>query len=378
MINYGKHFIDQSDIEAVSKTLRSNNLTQGNAVDQFENKIKSYFGSKYCVSTSSGTAALHLVMLALNSKKKDIIIATPMTFVASTNSVLYTKTSLELVDIDKDHLTICISSLKKKISQIQKRKKKIKAVIVTDYGGQPAEWKELKKLSKRHKFYLINDNCHAMGSTYFGDKKYAIKYADFVIQSYHPVKTFTTGEGGSVLTNNIEFYRKIKSLRSHGIIRGKKNYWKYEIKELGYNYRLSDIHASLGVSQLRKIDRFIKKRREIAKKYDKEFNNIDGLILTKKKPKNKNSYHLYFLRINFKKFKINKDQFLKELIKKKIKLQVHYVPIHYFELYKPIIKETFKNAEQYYDETVSLPIYYQLKKKDIEHVISSVKKILKI
>ena len=378
MINYGKHFIDKSDIEAVSKTLQSNSLTQGTAVDKFESKIKSFFGSKYCVSTSSGTAALHLVMLALKSKKDDVIIATPMTFVASTNSVLYTNTSLELVDIDKEYLTICIQSLKKKIAQIKKRKKKIKAVIVTDYGGQPAEWVELKKLSKKHKFFLINDNCHAMGSKYFGDRKYAIKYADFVIQSYHPVKTFTTGEGGSVLTNDIKFYKKIKSLRSHGIIRSEKDYWKYDIKELGYNYRLSDIHASLGVSQLKKINKFIKKRREIAKTYDEEFKNIDGIILTKKKPKNINSYHLYFLRINFKKFKISKDQLIKKLIKKRIRPQVHYVPIHFFKLYKTIIKEKFKSTEQYYSETISLPIYYQLEKKEIIYVVNSIKGILKI
>ena len=283
---------------------------------------------------------------------------------------------VDLVDINNETYNIDIDKLKIKLDELKKKGKKIHTLIVTDYAGQPADWPKLRDLSRKHKFKLINDNCHAIGSKISNDQKYAVKYADLVCHSYHPVKNITTGEGGSVLTNNKSLFKKISILRSHGIIKNKKQPWKYSINELGYNYRLTDIQSALGISQLKKLKYFINRKKKIAQIYDKKFKNIDVLEIPKVQANISHSYHLYPLRIKFDKLKITKDQLLKKLRSKGINLQVHYIPIYNHNLYRVKNKLKFPNTEIFFNQAVSLPIYFSLKDSQVKLVIKTILKII--
>jgi len=376
MINYGKHFIDKQDIKSVVSVLKSNFLTQGPKVEEFQQALKKKFGSKYALCTSSGTAALHLCGLALNWTKKDTILASPLTFVATTNAALYLNAKVDLIDINSETYNIDIDKLKIKLAKLEKKNTYIHTLIVTDYAGQPSDWPKLKSLSKKYKFNLINDNCHAIGSKLFNNQKYAVKYADLVCHSYHPVKNITTGEGGSVLTNSRSLNNKIKTLRSHGIIRDKKTPWKYSINDLGYNYRLTDIQSALGISQLKKLDKFIKRRKMIAKIYDEKFKNIKLFEIPKVKPNMSHSYHLYPLKVRFDKLKIDKETLMKKLRLKGINLQVHYIPIYHHNLYKSRIKSKFPNTEDFFKQAISLPIFFSLKNNQVDKIIKIFLKII--
>ena len=376
MINYGKHFIDKNDIKSVVSVLKSDFLTQGPKIYEFEKALKSFFGAKYVACTSSGTAALHLCGLALNWKKKDLILASPLTFVASTNAVLYMNAKVDLVDINYETYNIDINKLKIKLNDLKKKGKKIHTLIATDYAGQQSDWPKLRDLSRKYKFKLINDNCHAIGAKISNDQKYAVKYADLVCHSYHPVKNITTGEGGSVLTNNRKLFKKINILRSHGIVKNKKQPWKYSINELGYNYRLTDIQSALGISQLKKLKYFINRKKKIAKIYDNKFKNIDIFEIPKVQSNVSHSYHLYPLKIKFDKLKISKDQLLIKLRSKGINLQVHYIPIYHHKLYKIKNKFNFPNTEIFFNQAVSLPIYFSLRDSQVKLVIKTILKII--
>jgi dTDP-4-amino-4,6-dideoxygalactose transaminase len=376
MINYGKHFIDKNDIKSVVSVLKSDFLTQGPKIYEFEKALKSFFGARYVACTSSGTAALHLCGLALNWKKKDIILASPLTFVASTNAALYMNAKVDLIDINYETYNIDIDKLKIKLDELKKKRKKIHTLIATDYAGQPSDWPKLRDLSRKYKFKLINDNCHAIGAKISNDQKYAVKYADLVCHSYHPVKNITTGEGGSVLTNNRKLFKKINILRSHGIVKNKKQPWKYSINELGYNYRLTDIQSALGISQLKKLKYFINRKKKIAKIYDNKFKNIDIFEIPKVQSNVSHSYHLYPLKIKFDKLKISKDQLLIKLRSKGINLQVHYIPIYHHKLYKIKNKSNFPNTEIFFNQAVSLPIYFSLRDSQVKLVIKTILKII--
>ena len=256
IVNYSQQSIDAYDLRAVSKTINSGILTQGKEVKNFENNLTKYFSSKYASAVSSGTAALHLTSNALGWKKNDFIVTTPLTFIATANSILYRHATPIFVDTNLDDYQLDLNQLETKL----KKNKKIKAVIAIDYAGNPCDWVNLKYLSNKYSFKLINDNCHALGAKYNGEKNYAVKYADVVTQSFHPLKNITTGEGGAILTNNIGIFDKVNKLRNHGIESSKsKNYWDKEVKELGFNYRLTEFQAALGTSQLTKVDYLIKK-----------------------------------------------------------------------------------------------------------------------
>ena len=279
IINYGNHNISKDDILAVSKALRQNKITQGKNIELFEKKLNSFFGSKHALVVSSGTAALHLAMLSLNLSRKDKVVTSPISFLASANCVEYVGAKVDFCDIDTSTYTMDPNKLEDKL----KREKNIKGAIIVDYAGHPAAWKDFLYLKKKYKIFLVNDNCHSFGSKYNNDKNYAIKYADIVTQSFHPVKQITTGEGGAIFTNNNFIYSKAKLLRNHGMVRSNnKNSepWIYTMSELGYNYRLSDINCALGISQLKRIKLFIKKRREIAEIYKKNLNTIKKVDIT--------------------------------------------------------------------------------------------------
>ncbi len=376
IINYGKQTIDNSDIESVIKTLKSGYLTQGPKVKEFEKALNKKFGSKYSVVVTNGTAALFIVAKTLGWKKNDVIVTTPITFVASANCVESTGAKVEFVDINKYNFTIDIPSLEKKL----KSNKKIKGIIAVDYAGHPCDWKSLRKLANKYKVTLINDNCHAMGSKYFQDSKYAIKYADVVTHSYHAVKSITSGEGGSILTNQKKLHKKFLNIRSHSMNKNsKKASWFYSINEVGFNYRLSDIQCALGISQLKKLDRFIYKRRKIAELYRKLLKNDKRFILPYEDKNVYHSYHLFPLQINFNFSKITKKSLFNKMMKSGFRLQVHYIPIHLQPYYKKKYKfkrKDFINSEKFYENVLSLPLYPSLNFKDVKKVVKVLKKLI--
>ena len=336
--------------------------------------------SKFCSVVSSGTAALHLTAAALNFNKNDIVITSPITFLASSNSSLYLGAKIDFVDINNISYTLDPDLLERKIKKLLSNKKRIKAVVAVDYGGHPCHWKELRYLANKYNFILINDNCHALGAKYYNDFGYACKYADVVTQSFHPTKNITTGEGGAILTNSEKIYKKVNLLRNHGMQKSKnknKGLWHYSMIELGFNYRITDFQCALGLSQLKRLNQFIKKRNNIAKVYDQSFMNNDKILIPIRNKNIFHAYHLYPLQIKFKKNKINKINFFNNLKKQGIILQVHYIPIHIQPYYKKLynLKDNdFPNSMNFYNQQISLPIYPSLTKEMQNFVIRNILK----
>jgi len=385
MISYGKQTIDQQDIDSVVNALKSDWLTQGPLVKSFEQKLCDYFGSNHCSVVSNGTAALHLAGLALGWQSGDYVITTPITFLASANCILYSGATPVFVDIDEKSYTIDVNLVEQTIKEYQSKGKKIKAVVAVDYAGHPCNWKKLRELADNYDFQLVNDNCHALGAQYKNDPGYAVKYADLAVQSYHPVKHITSGEGGSVLTNDPSIDNKIKLLRSHGMTKDQltlekdEGPWYYEMHELGYNYRITDIQCALGISQLSRLEQFVQRRRLIAAEYDKAFAGIDNLTIPAEIDKVKHSYHLYPLQLEFEKLMLDKANFFEDLKAHDILLQVHYIPVHLQPYYKNNFN--FKNgdfpiAEEFYRKELSLPVYPGLSEEDQDKVIHVIKSLI--
>jgi len=378
-INYGKQFIDKSDISYVVSALKSDKITQGKFVSKFERNLEKKFKSKYCLSVSNGTAALYLSIKSLNLQKNTKIVCSSNTFFSSVYTVIMNDLRPELCDIELQTYNIDLNKLEDKI----KKDKNIKAVISVDFAGHPCDWESLNFLKKKYDIFLINDNCHALGARIYGDQGYACKYADLVTHSYHPVKNITTGEGGAILTNNLNLKRKIELLRNHGINRSKfidkKNgEWVYEVKNFGFNFRLSDINSALGISQLFKLNKFIDKRNQIANYYNEKFKDINFIKTPFVKKNYKHAYHLYPVLIDFKKFGCQKVFFFKMMKKMGINLQVHYIPVYHQKFMKKynFSKKLFPATEKYYNQEVSLPIYFSLNKKKIDYIINQIKNIL--
>ena len=378
-INYGLHYLDKKDLDFVSKSLKSNYLTQGRSIEKFEEKLKKNFGGKYCLATSSGTAALHIAGIVSGWNKKHKIICSPNTFVASSNSIIYSGATPIFADIKKNNY-----NLDPNLCEEILKNNKIKAIVVTDYAGHPADWEDFYYLKKKYKVQLINDNCHAIGSKLNNKLNYATNYADLVTMSFHPVKNITTGEGGAIFLNNEKLYKKAKLLRSHSIdrdnyLKNKKGMWHYDIKDLGFNYRLTEFQSALGISQLDKLEKFIKRRNQIAKIYDEGFREEENITIPEKNLNIRHSYHLYPLKINFKNLGVNKIKFFKYMSKKNINFQVHYIPIHYHKYYQKkfnLKKGMFPICENFFKEEVALPIYYSLKNKDVKKIIRLMKNYL--
>tara|TARA_B100000767_G_C19757941_1_gene533864 strand:- start:1478 stop:2620 length:1143 start_codon:yes stop_codon:yes gene_type:complete len=377
MISYGRQNIDKKDIKSVVEVLKSEFLTQGPIVKKFENELEKKLNTKYVSCVSSATAGLQIVAKSLNWKKGDIIVSSPITFIAGIAGAIHCGAYPEFIDIDKNTFNIDPNKLEDKI-----KKKKIKAAIITDFAGQPSDWEDLYYLKKKYKIQLINDNCHALGAKYKNNIGYATKYADASCLSFHPVKHITTGEGGAILTNNKKLHTIFNLYRSHGIIRSQNNTkkpWLYNIEELGFNYRLSDISSALGISQLQKLDKFTKYRQEIAKKYSQSLSELHELKLPDLKVNRTHAYHLYVLRINFKKLKKTKSDLFKLFMQNQIKLQVHYIPIFLQPYFKKNYKFNYKdfpNSMDYYEQAFSIPIYYDLKNKTISKIHKLLKKFL--
>ena len=375
IIPYGHQSIDKSDIQAVVQVLKSDRITQGPIIDKFENTLAKFVGAKYAVCVSSGTAALHAACFAEGIGPGDEVIVPTLTFVASANCVLYCGAKPVLVDVYENTLTINIEEAEKKIT------KKTKAIIAVDFAGHPADWDKLRKLAQKHNLILIDDAAHALGSVY--KEKSIGSIAGLTAFSFHPVKTITTGEGGAIATNSEALYGRLKKFRHHGIEKDKKNdkkygSWYYEINNLGYNYRITDLQAALGLSQLKKIKKNIKVRRFLWNRYKEKLNNLKAIDLPIEKDNAISAWHIYPIRLNNKAKKSRREVF-DFLRKANIGVQVHYIPIHFHSLYKKLFgyaKGDFPVAEKYYESALSLPLYVSLSKQDQDYVIRKLKESL--
>ena len=386
MISYSKQYIDKKDIEAVVKVLKSDYLTTGPLVPKFEKKISGKVDSKFAVAVNSATSALHISCLALGLKKGDLIWTSPNSFVASANCGLYCGAKVDFIDINLVDYNIDIDLLKKKLAKAELDKQLPKIIIPVHYAGQSCDMREIKKLSKKYKFKIIEDASHAFGGKYLNDPVGNCKYSDIAVFSFHPVKIITTTEGGAAVTNNAGIYAKLKALRSHGISRNEENYSEkekirssFKQKLLGFNYRMTDVQAALGISQMNKLNNFLSKRIEIKKIYDK-FLNIENIIIPRINSFSKSTFHLYAIQVKPNKIKgIFRDNLLKELKKKKINATIHYIPIHYHPYYKKMgfKKKQFKNSEKFYEQAISLPIHPALKISEIKYVIKIIKDYIK-
>lgn len=367
---YGKQQILPEDIDAVVEVLKSDFLSQGPKAPPFEQAICDYTGAKYCVILSNATAALHIAMLALDIGEGDEVITTPNTFAASANCVRYVGGTVKFADIESDTANINVAEVEKLIT------KKTKAIIPVHFAGQSCDMKSLQDVAKKNNLFIVEDAAHAIGSDYDGAKIGCCRYSDMCIFSFHPVKNITTGEGGAITTNNEALYEKLLLLRSHGITKNPaemkfyEGAWTTEMQCLGYNYRMTDMQAALGITQLRRLNDFKAKRRRIANLYDKIFANDDRMHFLVERPNSDACLHLYPALIDFKKLHIEKRGFFEELKKVGLNLQVHYRPVYLHPYYLELGYERglCPNAEQYYEHTISLPIYPDLNDADIEEI----------
>tara|TARA_B100001113_G_scaffold242306_1_gene199312 strand:- start:2088 stop:3275 length:1188 start_codon:yes stop_codon:yes gene_type:complete len=390
LIPYGKHFIDQDDIDAVIDVLKYRNLTQGEAVDSFENAVAEFVGAKYAVAMSSWTAGLHMACLAADINETHDVITSPITFVASSNAVLYCNANPVFTDINSETINICTDALEQTIHN----NPKTKAIIPVHFAGVPCDMKKIQQIGIKNDALIIEDAAHALGAKYTdGSMVGSCKYSDMTGFSFHPVKSIAAGEGGMITTNNEDIYKKLLRLRSHGINKlddnfmnqeranteGKQNPWYYEMQELGYNYRITDFQCALGESQLKKLPDFIKRRKELVKKYDQAFQEIPEISSIQQDYRNDSSHHLYVVRIKFDQLNITRADFMYELKENGILSQVHYMPVTSHPYYEKLGYRTasFPEASSYYEEALSIPLYYSLTNLEQEKVIDTIKKIIK-
>ena len=383
MIPYSRQNINQKDISEVNKVLRSNFLTQGNNVMRFEKIISKYTKAKYSVAVNSASSALHIACLALGVKKNDIVWTVPNTFVASANCAIHCGATVDFVDIDPDDWNISISSLQKKL-KIAKRKNKLpKLIIPVHFAGLPSNQEKIWALSKKYKFKILEDASHSIGAKFKKQRSGSCKWSDITVFSFHPVKIITTGEGGMALTNNKILSERMKILRTNGISQSnffnKKNKikpWYYEHQTPGFNYRMNDISAALGISQFKRLKMFVDKRNKIAKKYKKYFKNTP--IKFQKIHKHcYSSYHLFPIKFDLKKTKKNYLNIFKKFRSNNLYVNLHYMPLHLSPYFKKrgFKKGDFKNAENYAETAISIPIFYHLKDSQILKVVKLIKSL---
>lgn len=390
LIPYGTQYIDENDIQAVVNVLRSDRLTQGPKIDDFEIALAQYCGAKYAVAVNSGTSALHIACLAAGVKDNDEVITSSNTFVASANCAVYCGAKPVFADIDTSTYNILPEDIEKKIT------KETRALIPVHFAGQSCDMNTIKNIVRNKekelnsRIFIIEDGCHALGSLYKDKSIGSCFYADMTVMSFHPVKHITTGEGGAVLTNDDELYRNLKKFGSHGIastpedfIYNKSAYsseilnpWYYEQVDMGYNYRITDIQCALGTSQLQKLDKFMKRRREIVAIYNEAFGNVDNVQIPFESEECDSNFHLYVLLFDFKKIGTDRASFMHELKKAGIQTQVHYIPVHTQPFYQKNFGTSWgdcPNAEEYYHKCLSIPLYPSMRDSNVEKVISNIR-----
>ncbi len=373
---YGQQWIDEDDIRRVSDVLRGDYLTTGPSVSDFEHKIAEYVGAKYAVAVSNGTTALHCACFAAGIGPGDEVITTPMTFAASANCVLYQGGTPVFADIKPDTYNIDPEDIECKITN------RTKAIIPVAFTGQPAELDEIRRLADKYNLVIIEDAAHALGATYKGRNIGTV--SDMTEFSLHPVKHITTGEGGIVTTNSKEYYERLSLFRTHGITRNpslmtkNEGAWYYEQLELGNNYRITDIQCVLGSSQLKRLDSFIARRKEIVKMYDAAFERLDGVITPQQRPECNSSWHLYVIQLELEELKVGRKEIFDALKAENIGVNVHYIPVHYHPYYQKLgyKKGICPNAEKLYERIITLPLFPKMNDKDVQDVIEAVNKVI--
>ena len=379
MIPYGRQEITQEDINAVERVLKSNFLTQGDVVPNFELKLAQVAKSDYATTVNSATSALHISCLALDVGEGDVVWTTPNTFVASANCAIYCGAKVDFVDIDPLTSNLSIPLLQKKLLQAKRKNELPKVVIPVHLTGEPCDMAAIKALSREFGFKIIEDASHAIGAYYKGSPVGSCEYSDLSVFSFHPVKIITSGEGGAVLTNCPELDRKLKILRSHGITRDKElmeypsdDAWYYEQITLGYNYRMTDIHAALGISQLTRLREYVAKRHEIAENYDQEFKG-SNLQTPYRNATNKSAVHLYVVQVE----PSQHNRIFHGLRDRGIGVNLHYIPVHTQPYYQKLgfTWNDFPNSEDYYRKAISLPIFPSLTESEQSYVTAAVKKL---
>lgn len=375
-LSYGKQWIDDVDIDTVVNVLKGEYLTTGPYVRDFEKEVADYVGAKYAVAVANGTAALHMACFAAGISEGDEVIVTPMTFAASANCVLYQGGKPVFADIDPITYNIDPQEIEKKITS------KTKAIIPVDFTGQSVDINEIKKIADKYNLLIIEDAAHALGSEYKGKKIGSL--TDLTEFSFHPVKPITTAEGGMVTTNDESLYQKMMLFRTHGITRDQTQLtqsegpWYYEQQCLGYNYRLTDLQSALGISQMKRLDEFINRRRDIVKKYDTAFNEIKEITTPFEAEYSNSGWHLYVIRLKFDLLKTTRREIFEALQAENIGVNVHYIPVYYHPYYKELgyKKGLCPNAEKLYDEMITLPLFPKMTDQDVNDVITAVNKVI--
>lgn len=387
-IPYSRQSIDDSDIRAVKRTLSSEFITQGSQITKLEKKLCDYTSSKYSTLVNSATSALHLSCLALEVGSSDIVWTSPISFVASANCAVYCGAKIDFIDINPQTFNICTINLEKKLIFAKKNNCLPKVIILVHLAGNPCDLKKIYTLSKKYRFRIIEDASHALGSIYNNHKIGSCKFSDITIFSFHPVKIITTGEGGAILTNQKNINKLVKSLRSHGITKEKKSFKRkidgafhlhyYEMQLLGFNYRMNDIEAALGISQFNKLETFIKKRNMISDLYKKLLVNLP-LTFQKVDEKSRSSYHLFIIKLNSMCKKIYRDKIINNLLKKNIMTNLHYIPIYRHPFYQSFGYKLsdYPTAEDYFKSAISLPIYPDLSLNEVKKICKIIKSSFK-
>ena len=378
MIPYSKQNINSNEIKKIIEVLESDYLTQGPVTPQFESKLQERFDSKYAAAFVNATSALHAACVALELKEGDYLWTSPITFVASANCAKYCGADVDLVDIDKESYNISIPKLEEKLAKAEKENKLPKIVVPVHLAGLPCDMESIHNLSLKYGFKIIEDASHAVGSMYFKNKVGSCKHSDITVFSFHPVKIITTCEGGVCLTNNKDLYKKLFNFRSHGIIKNENAYinkneglWYYEMQTLGYNLRLNDLQSALGITQLERLDEFIKKRNELADYYDHKLKDIDFVKTPYKNENYFSSYHLYIILVD------PNGEYGRKKIFERLRSHGYYVNVHYIPIYKHpyynYIKNNFPNSEEYYQRAISIPLFPDLELQEANKVVSIIK-----
>ncbi len=389
MIPYSKQIIEQDDIDSVIKVLKSDWLTQGPVLEQFEKKLAEKVNVKHAIAVSNGTAALHLACLVAGLKPNDIAVTSTLTFLATANAPYLCGAKTGLLDVDSDSLGLSHVDLAKFLSKYPETK----VILPVHFAGLSQGMKEIKKISGDS--IIIEDASHSLGGSYEnGEKIGSCYFSDMTTFSFHPVKPITTAEGGAITTNNDEYASLLRSLRNHGIVRNIENFinhkkneygtWYYEQHYLGLNYRLSDLQAALGLTQLDKIDGFINRRREITSYYDSCLKNIEGINIHQSdvNQRSRSSMHLYTIGIDYEKFSTTRNRVMEQLKQSNILTQVHYIPVHTQPFHDTNLNSRYScnylNADKYYKETLSIPVHPGLKNSDLDYILENLKRILNI
>ena len=373
LLPYGHQWLDDSDIASVVEMLRGDWLTQGPRIEEFERLVAEYCGARYAVAVCNGTAALHAACAVAGITAGDEVIVPPVTFAATANAVVYCGGKPVFVDVTEDTVNIDPAEVLKKCSS------STRAIMPVDFAGHPADLNSIRDIARQKGLVVIEDACHALGAEYRGKKVGSL--SDMTVFSFHPVKHITTGEGGMVLTDNVEFYEKLRVFRHHGIVKDEpdKGPWYYNIYQPGYNFRITDMQCALGISQFKKLDSFLLRRREIASLYDKAFADMEEIVMPTERPDVKAAYHIYVIRLKPGLLSAGRKEIFTALKAENIGVNVHYIPLHlqpYYQREFGYREGDYPVAERYYEQAITLPIFPRMSNEDVRDVIKAIKKVV--